>query len=359
MSASRADVAMLLMLVAAIAAIQVAQATWPHYYDSYEGPMAADPPAYYDVVEMSSSHDCPEVCTCPLAWPTAMYCDNRKLKEVPPVPSRMKYIYLSGNQIEGIKDDAFSNATELSWLLVDNNQLLSDKVGKGVFSKMGSLEKLYLDHNNLTALPTLPRSLHELRASHNKLSKFGGSLGKLENLTMLIMNNNKLKEDGLGAAFKGLKSLIQLDLSGNQLKKIPDSLPASIKMLYLDNNNIDAVPADFVNKFAGLQYLRLSHNAMTDAGVPAAVFNSTSLVELGLGHNKLHKIPVVSEHLENLYLEANEIQEFTVSSFCGSPGSPLAYSRLRYLRMDGNNLTRSALPAEAFQCLRVASEILF
>lgn len=50
--------------------------------------------------------------------------------------------------------------------------------------------------------------------------------------------------------------------------------------------------------------------------------------------------------------------EFDLSSFCKHMG-PLNYSRLKHLRLDGNNVTHSSMPADAVNCLRQASDIMF
>nr|BAG54775.1 unnamed protein product [Homo sapiens] len=101
---------------------------------------------------------------------TAMYCDNRNLKYLPFVPSRMKYVYFQNNQITSIQEGVFDNATGLLWIALHGNQITSDKVGRKVFSKLRHLERLYLDHNNLTRMPgPLPRSLRELHLDHNQI----------------------------------------------------------------------------------------------------------------------------------------------------------------------------------------------
>lgn len=78
-------------------------------------------------------------------------------------------------------------------------------------------------------------------------------------------------------------------------------------MLYFDNNQISNIPDEYFQGFKTLQYLRLSHNKLTDSGIPGNVFNITSLVELDLSFNQLKSIPTVSENLENFYLQVNKI----------------------------------------------------
>ncbi|XP_043565840.1 lumican [Chiloscyllium plagiosum] len=311
---------------------------------------------YYNLINLQAPTYpvCSVECDCPLNFPTAMYCNHRKLKTIPLVPAEIKYLYLHSNQLTGIPNNAFENATGLQWLVLDDNQITSDNVGKNAFSKLKSLKRLYLNRNNLTdVVRGLPKSLKELRLSSNRISKVGNTLRGLENLTTLQLNDNKLKDVG---SLSGLKSLTYLDLSGNQLAKLPDDPPEGIEMFYVTNNNIKSIPKDYFNKIKDLQYLRMSHNEITDDGIPDKIFNITSLIELDLAYNDLKSIPLVNERLENLYLQANKIDKFTLQSFCRVTG-PLDFSSIRHLRLDGNNISRASVPYDLIRCLPLASDI--
>lgn len=239
-----------------------------------------------------------------------MYCDSRNLKSVPVVPTGIKYLYLQNNQIEEIKAGVFDNVTaELRWLVLDNNQITNGKIAKGTIDKLTVLEKLFFSHNNITE-PVIPPSkfLNELKMMYNKLSKFpAGLLNDKENLSTINIQYNQLNNEGIAGAFKGPKKLLSLDVSHNKLKKLPAGVPNSLEILYADFNEIDSVGAGYLNKLPSLKYLRMSHNKLMDSGIPAGAFNVTSLVELDLSFNKLQSIPEINEQLEQLYLQANEI----------------------------------------------------
>lgn len=257
-----------------------------------------------------SGPNCNQDCECPVNFPSAMYCNHRKLKAVPVVPSGIKYLYLQNNQLDGIKAGVFDNVTDtLRWLILDNNQITNGKIEKGTIDKLTVLEKLFINFNNLTE-PVIPpsKSLDELKLMHNMLAKFpGGLLSDKENLTSINLQFNQLTSDGIAGAFKGPKKLLSLDLSHNKLKKLPAGVPTTLEILYADYNDIDGVTAEYLGKLPGLQYLRLSHNKIADAGIPAGAFNATSLVELDLSFNKLQSIPEINHRLEQLYLQANQI----------------------------------------------------
>ncbi|XP_047437756.1 fibromodulin a isoform X1 [Mugil cephalus] len=304
----------------------------------------------------SSGGECPEECDCPPTFPIAMYCDGRGLTAMPTIPSRIKYLYLQNNAITTVPDAAMANATSLVWLMLHHNQLTSEGIGKKVFLKLEGLERLYLQHNNLTSIPAnLPRSLRDLRINHNKIEKVTpAELEGMDNLTILYLHDNAISD--IGSSLKALKSLTLLDISGNKLTKIPDGLPEYLHQLYLEFNSIDSLPEGFLGRFTQLQYVRMAHNQLTDKGIPPNTFNVTGLVELDLSFNKLERIPSISTTLQHLYLQANQIKEFTLGSFC-SVVDVTNFSKLQTLRLDGNEISRLDIPSESALCLRQASSI--
>lgn len=324
---------------------------YPYPYGVEEGPAYS-----YGSPSPPEPRDCPQECDCPPNFPTAMYCDNRNLKYLPFVPSRMKYVYFQNNQISSIQEGVFDNATGLLWIALHGNQITSDKVGRRVFSKLRHLERLYLDHNNLTRMPgPLPRSLRELHLDHNQISRVpNNALEGLENLTALYLQHNEIQE--VGSSMRGLRSLILLDLSYNHLRRVPDGLPSALEQLYLEHNNVFTVPDSYFRGSPKLLYVRLSHNSLTNNGLATNTFNSSSLLELDLSYNQLQKIPPVNTNLENLYLQGNRINEFSISSFC-TVVDVMNFSKLQVLRLDGNEIKRSAMPVDAPLCLRLASLI--
>lgn len=152
---------------------------------------------------------CPTECECPIQWPTALYCDHRALAEMPAeLPSRTQYLFLQGNQVTGFSPDAFSNATGLRWLFLDRNQLLSARLDSGLFSGLTRLVNLFMNHNNLTQVPTgLPAGIRQLRLAYNHIENISpGALQDLKNLTLLLLQGNRLKVVG-DSDFQGKETL--------------------------------------------------------------------------------------------------------------------------------------------------------
>ncbi|XP_041835128.1 lumican [Melanotaenia boesemani] len=306
----------------------------------------------------NNPESCPEQCDCPIQWPTSLYCDHRHLQHIPdPLPERTEYLFLQGNNISSLSSAVLSNITGLRWLILDNNQLQSDKLEQVLLQNQTNLLYFFANRNHLSSVPSaLPDGLKQLRLAHNHISNISpGAFQNLHDLTLLLLQGNRLQTITEGD-LKGLFSLNLLDLSGNLFSTVPRHLPPSVQQLYLSNNSFSGLDYNSFLGFANLKYLRLSHCGLQSRDVHPQVFNCSSLVELDLSYNKLTTIPRVPTTLQYLYLEANEIQEFNVTSLCREVG-PLSYSRMKILRLDGNKMTYNQLPPDWVYCLRVLQKI--
>lgn len=114
-------------------------------------------------------------------------------------------LFLQGNMITGFYSNAFANTTNLRWLILDQNQLLNERLDGGSLFNLTQLVYLFMNHNNLTEVPArLPGGLKQLRLAYNQIEKIGpGAFENLQNLTMLLLQGNRLKtiEE---ADFKGM-----------------------------------------------------------------------------------------------------------------------------------------------------------
>ncbi|KAM9362455.1 lumican [Symphorus nematophorus] len=306
----------------------------------------------------SNPQACPLQCDCPIQWPTALYCDHRGLAGVPDsLPDRTQYLFLQGNNISSLSSSFLANITDLRWIVLDHNQLQSDKLDQAALQNQSQLCYLFANHNHLKSVPSaLPAGLKQLRLAHNQISSISpGAFQNLHNLTLLLLQGNRLQTITEGD-LKGLFSLNLLDLTGNWFSSVPRHLPPSVQQLYLSNNTFSGLDEDSFVGFLSLKYLRLSHCGLQSHGVHPQVFNFSSLVELDLSYNKLTITPTVPTTLQYLYLEANKIQEFNMTSFCRDVG-PLSYSRIKVLRLDGNKMSYQQLPPDWVFCLRVLERI--
>ncbi|XP_053509036.1 lumican [Ictalurus furcatus] len=307
---------------------------------------------------MVSNQNCSVKCDCAIQWPTALYCDHKGLEQFPEsLPSRTKYLFLQANMITGFNAKAFVNTTNLRWLILDQNQLLSERLDGRSLVNLTQLVNLFMNHNNLSEVPAgLPGGLKQLRLAYNQIEKIGpGAFENLQNLTLLLLQGNRLRtiEE---TDFKGLSILNLLDLSRNVLGTFPKHLPPSVQQLYLSHNALTGMAEDSLQGFKRLCYLRLRNNQLKNDGLGPGVFNVTSLVELDLSFNQLTEIPVVPTTLQYLYLEVNRIREFNVSSLCRTVGL-MSYSHIKILRLDGNKIDYHQLPPDWVYCLRILQNI--
>ncbi|XP_056220053.1 prolargin isoform X2 [Seriola aureovittata] len=301
--------------------------------------------------------DCPRECLCTPDYPNSLNCENRNIRAIPVIPPRTHYLYLQNNYISEVTAEPFINATEVRWINLANNRI--HRIDKKVFEKIPALLYLYVHRNHLKEVPSgLPASLEQLRLAKNRISKIpAGAFSKMGNLTLLDLYHNQLSDSDLGKnTFKDLKSLMQLNLAHNVLKKMPDGVPSGLIQLFLDRNRIDDIPKDYFRGFTHLAFVRLNYNQLSDKGVPKAVFNISSLLDLQLAHNQLASVPLFNGHLEHLHLNHNSIESINGTLIC--PYSLQAdlsdhslLPRLRYLRLDGNHLS-PPIPLDVIMCFR-------
>lgn len=301
--------------------------------------------------------DCPRECTCSPSYPNSLNCENRNIRVIPVIPSRAHYLYLQNNYISEVTAEPFQNATEVRWVNLANNRI--HRIDKQVFEKIPALLYLYAQKNQLNEVPSgLPASLEQLRLARNRITKIpAGAFNKLANLTLLDLYNNQLSDSDIGKnTFKDLKSLMQLNLARNTLRKMPAGVPSSLIQLFLDKNRIDDIPKDYFEGFTHLAFVRLNYNQLSDKGVPKAVFNVSTLLDLQLAHNQLASVPLFNGHLEHLHLNHNSIESINGTQLCpyslhADLSDHSVVPRLRYLRLDGNHLS-PPIPLDVIMCFR-------
>ncbi|KAK5872709.1 hypothetical protein PBY51_013384 [Eleginops maclovinus] len=312
-------------------------------------PVILGPPSMYT--------DCPRECSCTPSYPNALNCENRNIRTIPVIPSRTHYLYLQNNYISEVTAESFINASDIRWINLANNRI--HRIDKNVFQKVPALLYLYAQRNNLKEVPAgLPASLEQLRLGRNRISKIpAGSFSRMGNLTLLDLYHNQLSDSDMGkTTFKDLKSLMQLNLANNILKKMPAGIPNGLIQLFLDRNRIDDVPKDYFDGFTHLAFVRLNYNQLSDKGLPKTVFNITTLLDLQLSHNQLASVPLFNGHLEHLHLDHNSIESINGTQICpysleADPNDHSLVPRLRYLRLDGNHLS-PPIPLDVIMCFR-------
>ncbi|XP_020820028.2 osteomodulin [Phascolarctos cinereus] len=314
--------------------------------DDYSPPFYFHPSRDGGIPSHPGPLSCAWECFCPLTFPSAMYCDNRKLKAIPKIPAHVQQLYLQYNDIEAVTAHSFANASNLKEINLGHNKIKSQQIEHGVFARLPNLLQLHLDHNDLEDFPLpLPNSLERLLLGNNAISRVEAyAMEGLINLTMLDLCHNQLHDSLLKEKLFQTRNLMQLSLCSNRLESMPPDLPSSLMHLSLENNSISLIPDNYFKKFPKLLALRLSYNNLQE--IPYDTFNISSLVELNVGHNRLKQAFYVPRNLEHLYMEDNEFEYINVTLMCPSI-DPIHYRHLTYIRLDQNRLKE---PISSYIC---------
>ena len=163
-----------------------------------------------------------------MALPGGMFLELSEPEEFIPIggptrAARLESLWLQGNRLSALPEDAFQGLGNLRALLLDGNSLTT--LPEGVFQGLSRLQLLRLGDNSIASLP------EEI---------FQG----LENLERLAMDHNRLTTLP-GTVFNGLSRLAGLNLSANSLASLPPEIFQGLRRLeelHLDGNRLAALP---------------------------------------------------------------------------------------------------------------------
>ncbi|RMC14180.1 hypothetical protein DUI87_09270 [Hirundo rustica rustica] len=128
------------------------------------------------------------------------------------------------------------------------------------FLKNDLTDFLFQKCDNLLQLETLILRKNKFES----LRKVSFMTSRMKSLKYLDMSNNLLRHDGADVRCQWAESLSELDLSSNQLADaVFECLPANVKKLSLQNNQISNVPRG-VAALKSLEELNLASNRLAD-----------------------------------------------------------------------------------------------
>ncbi|CAB1449559.1 unnamed protein product [Pleuronectes platessa] len=265
---------------------------------------------------------------------------NNNLSVVPKgLPRNLVLLHLEKNSIRSIPGDALTSVRNLEYLLLHNNNIRSRSIHPAAFQGLKKLHTLHMYNNLLERVPRgLPRRAKTLMLLHNSISELGrNDLALLYTLTELNLSYNKLTNQNVHRdAFRKLRDLERLDLSGNNFHAVPLGLPRSLQVLEIKNNHINAIPVGALTGMEKLQKIILSHNQLKLNSVyQGAWMELSALTTLDLSANQLSHIPSdLPESLEYLHLESNRISTVPASAFEGTPNIKGIFLRFNRLSVD-------------------------
>ena len=179
---------------------------------------------------------------------------------------------LSSNLIKLIHEDAFKPLSSANTVKLDSNKLSDNSFPKNVFERSSKLEVLTLTNNSLAMIPP-PEVLNGLKSivtlslSSNQivLVKKKG-VESIPTLRRLHLDDNRITilEP---QCFDGLKQLRELDLSNNKIKAISNHRFDDffeLEKLDLSKNEISAVEAGSFSKMTRLKEIDFSKNKIEE-----------------------------------------------------------------------------------------------
>ncbi|KAF5459906.1 hypothetical protein F2P56_019816 [Juglans regia] len=204
---------------------------------------------------------------------------------------------------------SLSNLSQLRWLILRRCPFLESLPNLKALTNLevldlsGSTSLLKITDKTFTHL----KKIQFLDFSHTSIKRFPilCNLGKLENLTRLLLRDCKLTRL---PSFKALPALQYLDVSAsNMLKEINGDFSENkdkLKILDLSKTEIKRLPSNFGN-FPNLELLDLS-DASKLVEIPENAFkNMVCLRHLNLSNTKLESLPKISNlvNLRQLFLK--------------------------------------------------------
>uniref|UniRef100_A0A8C2XNH0 Keratocan n=1 Tax=Cyclopterus lumpus TaxID=8103 RepID=A0A8C2XNH0_CYCLU len=206
-----------------------------------------------------------------------LYMDENLLSTVPsPLPASLEHLRLSRNRISRIPSRVFMGLDKLNLLDLQGNKLMDDDVTEVSLKGLKNLVQINLAKNQLSSMPLgLPPTTTQLFLDGNNIEKIPANYFKdLPKVAFLRLNHNKLGSSGVPKNVFNVSSILDLQLSHNQLTEVP-LISSGLEQLHLDHNNIKSVSGanvcpvaidavdDSVNESVPrLRYLRLDGNTI-------------------------------------------------------------------------------------------------
>ncbi|XP_043992472.1 leucine-rich repeat-containing protein 18 isoform X2 [Gambusia affinis] len=145
-----------------------------------------------------------------------------------------------------------------------------------------------------------------------------------------------------------MRDLNELDLSRNQIQKLPEAIGTftSLTKLDLHSNKLESLP-ESIGSLVGLTHLNLANNCLTTAGLPSSLGFLCNLTSLNLGLNQIDALPSTLEQLaflqelalfDNCFTEVPEfvptLQNLIKLNLERNPYAEAEYERIRQEKLD-------------------------
>ncbi|XP_029973193.1 leucine-rich repeat transmembrane protein FLRT2 [Salarias fasciatus] len=186
----------------------------------------------------------------------------------------------------------------------------------------------------------------------NERSLTSVPLGIGEGYKTLYLHNNQINNAGFPLELHHVASVETVYLYGNQLDEFPINLPKNVRVLHLQENNIQTISRAALAQLLWLEELHLDDNSISTVGVEEGAFReAVNLKMLFLTKNHLSSVPIgLPDDLKELRLDENRIAVIAEEAFRN-------VTRLQRLLLDGNLLTDEGIAPGTFQDLVTLREL--
>ena len=234
------------------------------------------------------------------------------------------YLNLKGNDIKSINNDVkFSNLTfcDLSYnklnqtpsfknfspsleiLYLNNNEL--ESIEKNIIDL--PLKKLYAAENKLKYVPMLPSTLEIIDFQYNFIENIDEF--KANNLLSFNLSYNRLKFLPKFLSYVSPENITEIQFTHNIISNIDFSLlHKNIQKLDLSFNEISKIPEELFSNFSNLQSLDLSNNKIHN--VPDK-FSTSNLRSFNISFNSLANIPPIPTSLSDFRASSCSLSDIT------------------------------------------------
>jgi len=176
----------------------------------------------------------------PMTHLAHLFMDDNLLSSVPsPLPASLEHLRISRNRISKIPAGVFAGLDKLTLLDLQGNKLMDDAVTEVSLKGLSSLVQINLAKNHLSSMPLgLPPTTTQLFLDSNSIEKIpAGYFKDLPKMAFLRLNHNKLGSSGVPRDVFNVSSILDLQLSHNQLTEVP-IISSGLEQLHLDHNKI-------------------------------------------------------------------------------------------------------------------------
>ncbi|XP_058470580.1 leucine-rich repeat transmembrane protein FLRT2 [Solea solea] len=186
----------------------------------------------------------------------------------------------------------------------------------------------------------------------NERSLTSVPLGIGEGYKTLYLHNNQINNAGFPVELHHVASVETVYIYGNHLDEFPINLPKNVRVLHLQENNIQTISRAALAQLLWLEELHLDDNSISTVGVEEGAFREAiSLKMLFLTKNHLSSVPIgLPDDLKELRLDENRIAVIAEEAFSN-------VTRLERLLLDGNLLTDEGIAPGTFKDLITLREL--